>query len=351
LIASIPSPEQSVWFLGPFPLRAYAMFILAGIVVAVWITQKRLEDRGGKPGQALDVAVWAVPFGIVGGRLYHVLSSPQPYFGDGGHPLDALKIWQGGLGIWGGIALGTAAGLWAARRRGIPGAVVLRAATPALPLAQAIGRWGNWWNQELFGKPTTLPWGLKIDAAHRPEAYINSPTFHPTFLYESLWCLALCFALLWVDRTYRPRAGRLFAIYVAGYTFVRFFLERLRIDPAFKVAGLRVNEWVSVIAFALALAYIVLGPKGVTDLAGAPSGAPEGGDAEPGRDEAGVEPPDDTPPFVDENADPELTAALGKYAFSGSFDDLSAPAPAAEPPPEPVAVPDEPGDGAVDEVD
>lgn len=168
---SIPSPSESVWYLGPFPLRAYALAILLGIAVAVWLTSKRMVARGGTAENVYDISMWAVPFGIVGGRLYHVISSPRAYFGEGGNPIKALYIWEGGLGIWGAIALG-AVGAWiGARRAGVKFGDFADAVAPGLLIAQAIGRLGNWFNQELFGGPTTLPWGLEIDDAHLPAGF------------------------------------------------------------------------------------------------------------------------------------------------------------------------------------
>jgi prolipoprotein diacylglyceryl transferase len=258
VIASIPSPEQSVWFIGPFPIRAYAMFILVGIIVAVRITQRRLEDRGGEPGQALDVAVWAVPFGIVGGRLYHVISSPQAYFGAGGHPMDAFKIWQGGLGIWGAVALGTVGAWIGCRRRGVRFLDYADAAAPGVVLAQAIGRWGNYFNNELYGAPTDLPWGLKIHcwdqsagAATTCQGGTNVlGTFQPTFLYESLWCALVALALVVVDRRFTLARGQIFALYGILYTLGRGVIEMLRSDEANYVLGLRLNVWTSLIVFA-----------------------------------------------------------------------------------------------------
>jgi len=254
---SIPSPAQSVWFVGWFPIRAYAMCILAGIIVAVWITQRRLAGRGGKPGQALDVAVWAVPFGIVGGRLYHVLSSPQAYFGQGGHPFDAVKIWEGGLGIWGAVALGSVGAWIGCRRHGVSFLHFADAAAPGVALAQAIGRWGNYFNQELFGKPTTLPWALEIAPAHRPIGYAQFTTFQPTFLYESLACLAIFGILLLVEHRSRLKLGQTFAFYVVLYTFARFWFENMRIDPAHEIAGMRLNAWVSIGVFLAGVVWFV----------------------------------------------------------------------------------------------
>ena len=247
--AFIPSPSQGVWQLGPFPIRAYAFAIILGIVVAIWLTDRRWVARGGRPGTTADVAVWAVPFGIVGGRIYHVITSPQAYFGAGGHPVDAVKIWQGGLGIWGAVAFG-ALGAWiGCRRRGILLPPFADAIAPGLALAQALGRWGNWFNQELFGRPTTLPWGLEIDPAHRPAGYEQYATFHPTFLYESLWCVVIAIVLIWADRRFTMGHGRVFLLYIALYTTGRFGFELVRIDDANRIFGLRVNTWVAGIAF------------------------------------------------------------------------------------------------------
>ncbi len=260
MIASIPSPGQSVWFIGPFPVRAYAMFILVGIVVAVWITQRRLNDRGGKPGQALDVAVWAVPIGIVGGRIYHVISSPQAYFGSGGHPLDALKIWHGGLGIWGAVGLGIVGAWIGCRRNGVNLLDYADAAAPGVVLAQAIGRWGNYFNNELFGTKTDLPWGLTIhcwdqDVGKAITCQGGSTnvlgTFQPTFLYESLWCLLVALALVLIDRRFTLAKGQIFALYGMLYTIGRGLIEMLRTDQANYVLGLRLNVWTSVIVFAI----------------------------------------------------------------------------------------------------
>jgi prolipoprotein diacylglyceryl transferase len=254
---SIPSPSQGVWHLGPLPIRAYALCILAGIVVAVVITDRRWRARGGPPGVVLDIAGWAVPFGIVGGRLYHVVTDPELYFLPGRDPWNALKIWQGGLGIWGAVALG-ALGAWiGARRAGVSLAMFADAVAPAIPVAQAFGRWGNWFNQELFGAPTTLPWGLRIDIAHRPAGYQQYATFQPTFLYESLWCLAVAGLVLWADRRFTLTRGRAFVLYVAAYTVGRAWIEYLRIDTANHVLGLRLNDWTSLVIFTSATAYLI----------------------------------------------------------------------------------------------
>ena len=276
LLATIPSPDRGVWQLGPVPIRAYALFIIVGIIAAIWWGERRLVARGGQPGTMTDIAVFAVPFGLVGGRIYHVLTDWQKYFGAGGDPLDALKIWQGGLGIWGAIALG-ALGAWiGARRRGVPLTVVADAAVPGIVLAQAIGRLGNWFNQELFGGETSLPWGLEIYRRVDPDTgelndLVGVSTgelvgvYHPTFLYELLWNVGIVLLLLWAERRWRLGRGRVFALYVAAYTVGRFWIELLRIDPATMVFGVRINVITSVVVFLGAVAYLLLvrGPREV----------------------------------------------------------------------------------------
>jgi prolipoprotein diacylglyceryl transferase len=259
-LASLPSPTVSVWQVGPFPLRAYALCILLGVVVAVYLTDRRLTARGGPEGATLDIAVWAVPFGIVGARLYHVITTPAPYFGSGGHLLDALAIWRGGLGIWGAV-LGGALGAWiGCRRRGIPLVVLGDAVAPGLVLAQAIGRWGNWFNNELYGGQTHLPWGLSVHILDplTGRAVGELPgLYHPTFLYESLWCLGVAAILLWADRRFQLGGGRLFALYAMLYTAGRAWVEYLRVDDATHLLGLRLNDWTSLVVFLLALGFFL----------------------------------------------------------------------------------------------
>jgi prolipoprotein diacylglyceryl transferase len=267
LSAAIPSPAQGVWNLGPFPVRAYALWILLGIVVAIWLTDRRWRERGGRAGQVLDIAAWAVPFGIVGGRLYHVATSWQPYFGSGGHPIQALYVWEGGLGIWGAVALGGVGAYIGARRQGVLLPPFADAAAPGIVLAQGIGRLGNWFNNELYGSPTTLPWGLQVhqwdsSAGHAVTGPDGRPvllgTFHPTFLYELLWDIAVAVALILLDRRFRFGHGRLFALYVLLYTIGRGWIEALRIDPANHILGLRLNLWTSLLVGLGALVYLVL---------------------------------------------------------------------------------------------
>ncbi|GAA2207054.1 prolipoprotein diacylglyceryl transferase [Nonomuraea monospora] len=259
-LASIPSPSQGVWYLGIIPIRAYALCIVLGVVVAVWLSERRWRARGGQPGTIIDIAVPAVIFGLIGGRLYHVITDWQTYFGSRAikEPIQALYIWEGGLGIWGAIALGGVGVWWAARRRGLSMTALADTIAPGIAFAQAIGRWGNWFNQELYGSPTTLPWGLEIDVDHGGEPGV---LYHPTFLYESLWDVGLGFALIYLGRRLALHHGRLFALYVAGYTLGRFWIEGLRIDPvggvdhAVEFLGLRLNQWTSIVLFIGAVVY------------------------------------------------------------------------------------------------
>ena len=255
-----PSPTTGVWNLGPLPVRAYAMCILAGIVVAIWMTQKRLATRGGKPGQVLDISAWAVPFGIVGGRIYHLITSPQAYFGEGGNPWNAFRVWEGGLGIWGAIALGALGAYIGCRRQGVRFLDFCDAAAPGILVAQAMGRFGNYFNNEIHGSPTDLPWGLKVyewdqAAGHAVLDANGNPVvlgvFHPTFLYEAIFCLLLAGLLIWLDRRHDFRRGQIFALYVAGYPVGRGVIEFMRTDDANHILGLRVNSWVSILVFLL----------------------------------------------------------------------------------------------------
>jgi prolipoprotein diacylglyceryl transferase len=261
-LAEIPSPTQSVWHLGPLPIRAYALCIIAGILLALWLTARRWRERGGNEDEIWDVAGWAILFGIIGGRLYHVLSDPELYFDKGKHPLDALKIWDGGLGIWGAIALGTLGAWIGCRRKGLSLVMFADAAVPGVIFAQALGRWGNWFNNELYGGPTSLPWKLQIHdidvvTGHARLDSLGHPIilgyFQPTFLYESLWDIALGLALLYLDRRFRLGRGNVMALYVMGYTVGRIWIEALRVDHANHILGLRLNIWTSIIVFALGL--------------------------------------------------------------------------------------------------
>jgi prolipoprotein diacylglyceryl transferase len=256
-LAFIPSPSESVWYLGPIPLRAYSLAIIVGIVAACWITEARMRSRGAPKWAVLDIAVWAVPFGIVGGRLYHVFTSPDAYFGAGGDPWRIVVVWEGGLGIPGAIALG-GVGVWlACRQLKLPFAMVADCLAPGLPVAQAIGRIGNWFNQELYGRPTELFWAVEIDMENRVTGYRQYATFHPTFLYELVWNLGIALVVWAADRRWKFGAGRAFAVYVALYGIGRFWIEGLRIDPAEAFAGLRLNQWMSVLIVVGAVVYLL----------------------------------------------------------------------------------------------
>jgi prolipoprotein diacylglyceryl transferase len=255
LIASIPSPGSGTLDLGPFTIHLYGLTLLVAILVCVWITGRRWVARGGDWDLIFRCAVWGVAFGIVGARLYHVITSwdevPNEWWGP-------FAIWKGGLGVWGGIFLGVLAGYVVARRAGVDAWLLADCLAPGLLVAQAIGRFGNWWNQELFGKPSDLPWALEIDPENRPLEYLDRETFHPAFLYEAVWNLAAAIALILIGRRYRIRPPGIFALYVALYCFGRFWIELLRIDPAHEVAGLRINAWVAAFGFLAGLVWFLL---------------------------------------------------------------------------------------------
>lgn len=261
VLSSIPSPSSNT--VGPFHM--YGLMIALGVIAAVELGRKRWRARGGDPDDLYAIAFWAVPAGLIGARLYHVITDWRTYEG---RWLDAFKIWNGGLGIPGGIALGVAVGVWVAHRRGARLSVILDAVVPALPLAQAIGRLGNWWNQELFGRPSTLPWAIEIDINHRPAQYALSSTFQPTFLYEMLWNLALCGLLIWIDRRRVMRPGSILPLYVGLYFAGRLWIEALRVDTASTIGPFRVNIWLSILGIGGAiLVFIVRGVRRrATDL-------------------------------------------------------------------------------------
>jgi prolipoprotein diacylglyceryl transferase len=257
MIEVIPSPSSSTLDIGPVSLNAYGLIIALGVVAAVWLAGRRIEARGiGVRDDASAIAVWAVPAGIIGARLYHVATEWER-FSDS--PLEIIEIWKGGLGIPGGIALGTVVGIWAAKRRHLPIGMTVTCLTPAIPLAQSIGRWGNWFNQELFGRPTDLPWALEVsDEKARLAGYPPGTTFHPTFLYESLWNLALVFVLIRIDRRIPLRPGRLFFVYLIGYGIGRFLIEGLRIDPSKVGGGLRLNQWMAIVVVVASVIVLVV---------------------------------------------------------------------------------------------
>jgi prolipoprotein diacylglyceryl transferase len=253
-IAFIPSPHTNGFYLGPLFVHAYGLAYVVAVIAAVAITMRRWEVKGGNRDLVYEVALWGFPAGLIGGRLYFLATSwnevPAHWWGP-------FAIWKGGLGIWGGIAAGTLAGLSVLRRLGANIPVFMDAAAPALLVAQAIGRVGNYFNQELFGGPTTLPWGLEISPAHRPVGYAQYATFHPTFLYELIWNLLLAATLVWLGHHRRIRAPGLFALYVAGYSFARIGEELLRVDPAHYIFGLRLNFYVASILCLVGIAWFI----------------------------------------------------------------------------------------------
>ena len=254
LLASIPSPSRGTIDAGPFVIHMYGLMLLAGIAACIWITGRRWVAQGGDWDLVFRVAVWGVGFGVVGARLYHDITSwsevPDKWWGP-------FAVWEGGLGVWGGILFGCLAGAVIVRRAGESVTKMMDCAAPGLLVAQGIGRLGNWWNQELFGKPTDLPWGLEIDPQHRPAGYFDSTTFHPTFLYELIYDLLGAVLLIWIGRRFRIRPPGLFALYVSIYCFGRFFEELLRIDPSHEFAGLRLNAWVSIVVFICSTVFFV----------------------------------------------------------------------------------------------
>jgi prolipoprotein diacylglyceryl transferase len=289
-LAYIPSPSRGVLHLGPIPLRGYAFCIIIGVFVAVWLGNRRWVARGGRAGTVADIAVWAVPFGLVGGRLYHVITDYELYFSAGRDWVDAFKIWEGGLGIWGAIALG-AVGAWiGCRRRGISLPSYADAIAPGIAIAQALGRWGNWFNQELYGRETHVPWALHITSSEggRVPGY-----YHPTFLYESLWCIGVALLVIWADRRFKLGHGRAFALYVAAYCAGRAWIEYMRVDDAHHFLGVRLNDWTALVVFLAAVAYIIVSSK-----------------KRPGREET-VEPGEPGQPGADAPGEPGAKDAEG----------------------------------------
>ncbi|MBF9010687.1 prolipoprotein diacylglyceryl transferase [Corynebacterium phoceense] len=302
ILANIPSPSQGVWHLGPIPVRAYALCIILGILVALWLTLRRYTARGGNPDTVWDAAIVIIPAGIIGGRLYHVITDHDKYFGEGRNPMDVFKVTNGGLGIWGAVALGAVA-LWVMFKvKKVPFAPFADAVAPGLILAQAIGRFGNWFNQELYGRETTVPWALdiyyRVDEAGKYAPVTGHSTgeviasVHPTFLYEALWNVAVCLFLIWAQKKWKLGHGRVFALYVAGYTLGRFVVENMRSDEATHVFGLRINVIVSVVCFVVALVIFFrlrrgqetsaeVDPHYQAELADAPSGASQEPSASP----------------------------------------------------------------------
>ena len=280
VLSSIPSPDNGVIDVGPIPLHAYGLLLAVGVLVAAWIAERRWLARGFDRKTFNDMAIWIIVGGVVGARVYHVISDYQLFTDDW---LRAFQIWRGGLSIWGVLAGGAIAVIVMTRIKHVGTLVLFDCIAPGLLAAQAIGRWGNYFNQELFGGPTDLPWGLEISPAKRPPGYVNAATFHPTFLYESLYCLFALGVVLWVERRFRLRKGQMLALYLATYTFGRFFFENMRIDPANEIFGVRLNAWVSAIVCIVSVAWFVwLGRRG----SGYPPGTvPADGVTKPPREE------------------------------------------------------------------
>lgn len=294
--ASIPSPGSSSLEIGSLDLRAYGLMIALGVLAAAWLFARRFTERGHSPDLASSVTVWAVVAGLIGSRIYHVVTDWRS-FHDNDNWGEAWQIWEGGLGIPGAV-IAAAAVMWVfARRKGIPLSDIADSAAPALPLGQAIGRWGNWFNQELYGRPTDLPWGLEIDPEHRRPQYLADETFHPTFLYECIWNLALVGVLLWAGKRFTLKPGRLFGLYVLGYSLGRLWIETIRVDYASQLAGVRVNIWLMLALIAGSVVYLLWGR-------GDDAEADEATDDEPADSEpASEEPPADNPESEDEPAE------------------------------------------------
>lgn len=301
LLTSIPSPSQSYLEIGPLSIRAYGLMIALGVIAAVWLSQRRWEARGGSRDDVTSLALWCVPAGLIGARVYHVLTDWR--FDEGW--AEPFKLWEGGLGIPGGMAAGVLTGVWIIHRRSWDRPNLVDAIVPGLPLAQAIGRWGNWFNQELFGRPSDLPWALEIDERNAAASgYSGVETFHPTFLYESLWNFGLVLFLIWADRTRKLRAGALLAVYALGYLLIRLWLETVRVDSATEIAGVRVNIWMSLVGIVVAGGWLLLRGRRPQDDAPQAHDSREDADGDP-EDSAARdgrhEPVGDTGPTDDES--------------------------------------------------
>lgn len=269
MLLAFPTPSQSVLELGPITIHFYALCIIAGITVAIWLGDKRFHVQTLHAKSVVsEVAITAVPIGIIGGRIYHIISSPSAYFGVNGNPIGAIKIWEGGLGIWGAISLGLVGAF--IRYRNLqkrldlpPFATFLDALAPGILLAQAIGRFGNWFNGELFGRPLDSWWALEVPTRFRPIGYSEFASFHPTFLYEAIWCTLIALALIIFGKKWRP--GQVFSAYVFSYCLGRLFIEIIRIDPAQTISGVRVNVWVSFVVGAVGLVLFLRAAKPRTE--------------------------------------------------------------------------------------
>ena len=348
-----PSPPQGVWYLGPVPIRAYALCIIVGILVCLFIGDRRWAARGGERGVIYDIALWAVPFGLVGGRLYHLATDWRTYWGPGGAGFGgAVRIWDGGLGIWGAVALGGVGAWIGCRRHGIPLPAFGDALAPGLVLAQAIGRLGNYFNQELYGRETTLPFGLEIFYRRDPSGYVDphsldgistgqvAAVVQPTFLYELIWNVLVFVVLIYLDRRFKLGHGRVFAAYVALYCIGRFCVELLRDDTATHIAGIRINSFTSTFVFIGAVVYLMVAPKGredpeslrgndyVDDEEPEPEAEPEPElepESEAAEAEDAAEPEADEAPEVEDAEEPEVEDADEPEADEPEAEDVEAP--------------------------
>ena len=260
IVTAIPSPDVSFIELGPFRIHFYALFILTGIILALILTESRLRSRGAEAGVALDISLWAIPFGILGGRFFHVITHPNDYFFEGADLLAVFRIWEGGLAIYGALMFGALGAFIGARQSGLKFVSYLDAVAPGVLLAQAVGRWGNYFNNELFGLPTDLPWGLEISSNNPayPAGLPEGVLFHPTFLYESIWSLAGVALLLAADKRFNLRWGKMLGLYLVYYSIGRIWVEAIRIDPSEVLLGLRINIWSAIAGILVGLAILLL---------------------------------------------------------------------------------------------
>ena len=260
IVTAIPSPDVSFIELGPFRIHFYALFILTGIILALILTESRLRSRGAEAGVALDISLWAIPFGILGGRFFHVITHPNDYFFEGADLLAVFRIWEGGLAIYGALMFGALGAFIGARQSGLKFVSYLDAVAPGVLLAQAVGRWGNYFNNELFGLPTDLPWGLEISSNNPayPAGLPEGVLFHPTFLYESIWSLAGVALLLAADKRFNLRWGKMLGLYLVYYSIGRIWVEAIRIDPSEVLLGLRINIWSAIAGILVGLAILIL---------------------------------------------------------------------------------------------
>ena len=255
-VAYIPSPTRGVWHAGPLPIRGYALCIILGVLVAVWLASRRYAAAGGQRGVILDVAAWAVPFGLIGARLYSVITDYELYVGKRHDWVAVFKVWDGGIGMPGGLALGVLGAWIACRRGGVPLGPVARACAPAIAIGQAVGSWSTWFNQQIYGRPSQLPWALEVSPAHRISGYESFATFQPTFLYGCGWDLLVAALVIWASRRFLLPGDRAFALYLAAYSVGMFAIQTIRIDYSHHILGLRINEWVALLAFLGATWYL-----------------------------------------------------------------------------------------------